>query len=945
MIGRRTEFDWLLRSLAAAADDEPSTVFIAGEAGVGKSRLVAEFATFARAEGATVLVGECLELTQTPLPYAPLIEVLRGLPRTVSPEELDALLGDGRADLALLAPELGRRVTERRFELQNEHVQSVVFERTLGLLRRLANRAPTALVIEDLHWSDRPTTDFVQFLVRNLDDAGVLLIVTYRSDELHRRHPLRPVLGELERRSDVDRIELEPLGRADTEALTIALRGRSLAPDELQLVYRRADGNPFFIEELLAGDLSEALPDRLRDVVLHRVGVLSDLARRVLAVASVVGRDVDHDLLSALADDDVLSALREAIDAQILIVDAERGRYRFRHALTREAIYDELLPPERTALHRAVAIALEDDPSLSIGSEPTRLSEEADHWFAAHEVEKAAVASVRAGHALEEVGAFSEALRHYERTLELDVEGIDRVDVLARAAEASFVCGQVERAIEMTSIALRLPEASQWASHLYERRGSYRWESSDPGEAESDFRCALERAVPGSREEARSLAALGHFLNLAGETDQARPLIRRAVVRCRATGERAMEARALTAAATIEEIDGNVSAARSLHKTARSTATASGNAHEVMRAYCNSTVGLMFRGEIEEARRRNDEVARWLSSRGYDHLLAMSVAEDADTLIEGGEFEEAESRLTKADDALLFFQSASERNMCECFLRSVVHQRQEADAARRRLESALAGSRLPQDQACLVYAWYTVAFWFDDASFSVDDRWTPSTPIDSLHFDVEIALLESMLLADSVRRDGSMDLPDVAILERQVMSIRAARGITISGAALANQLAAEISVIRGIPDPKLHIEAAAQFLKCGMKLWHAIALWRGACSYLDLDEHLAGAELLQRSFCCAELMKARSLAGRIEKTANSYSIPLPAVAVRPQRLTRREREVLGLLRVGKTNRQIADELYISVKTASVHVTNIMAKLGVSSRYEAADQAERVLAAP
>ena len=254
-------------------------------------------------------------------------------------------------------------------------------------------------------------------------------MLTYRRDELHRRHPLRPWLAELDRSGRAERLELDRLGRRELAELLAGILDEPAAPALVGEVLARSEGNPFFAEELLAAHLEGTrLPLALRDLLLARVAALSEPTQRVLEVAAVAGTRVDHELLAAVVGQDaeqLVWLLREAVTRHVLAVDEASGAYVFRHALVQEAIYDDLLPVQRGPLHAAYARALErrieqrGDASGPPSATAVERGQLAYHWYAAHDLGQALLASVRAGQAAESASALAEALGHYERALEL----------------------------------------------------------------------------------------------------------------------------------------------------------------------------------------------------------------------------------------------------------------------------------------------------------------------------------------------------------------------------------------------------------------------------------------------------------------------------------------------------------------------------------------------
>src|SRR3954469_16100274 len=364
LIGRDEELATLVAAVHEAGEGRPALAFVAGESGVGKSRLLSELARRAREEcGARVLSGECVELGDGELPYAPLVGALRPLVRAGDPGLLE-LPEAARHELAALLPGLavpahGDDAARRERIEGGGQAQSRLFEALLAAIDRLARDAPVLLIIEDIHWADRSTRDFLSFLGRNLADERVLVALSYRPDELHRRHPLRPLLAVLERTHLARRIELRGLLPADIRAMAHEISGQEPSAELVDRLVRRSDGNALFIEELLSSGPGP-LPPSLADALMVRVERLPQPAQEVVRVLSVA-QPADHALLEALGilDDAALrGALRDAIAGHVVAVDGT-DRYTFRHVLLREVVYDDLLPGERSELHRSVARALE----------------------------------------------------------------------------------------------------------------------------------------------------------------------------------------------------------------------------------------------------------------------------------------------------------------------------------------------------------------------------------------------------------------------------------------------------------------------------------------------------------------------------------------------------------------------------------------------------------
>ena len=438
-VGRTAELAELQAALRDAAEGRPSLALVGGESGVGKSRLAGELGRHARESGARVLSGDCVELGEDELPYAPLLTALRPLVRDGDPA-LDALAPSLRAALDAIIPGLGAGSAGA------EAAQSRVFEALLALLEALSEDTPVLLVVEDLHWADSSTRHFLGFLARTICTERLLVLGTYRSDELHRRHPLRPLLAELAsdpytRLLDLPRFTPDELA----EQLEGILSDRP-EPELVERMYRRSEGNALYAEEILAADVDGrgALPPTLRDALMLRVDRLSPRAQELIRWLACQPA-ADHELVAAVAgleSQELRDALREAVASHIVVTVGDES-YGFRHALLREVVYDDLLPGERTEMHAALARALED--RIAAGERGAHVTAQAaHHWASAGDQPQALAAAVRAALAAEKVNAFGEAQALFERALALWervpepelTAGIDQVDLLKRAALA-----------------------------------------------------------------------------------------------------------------------------------------------------------------------------------------------------------------------------------------------------------------------------------------------------------------------------------------------------------------------------------------------------------------------------------------------------------------------------------------------------------------------------
>ncbi|MGI8780244.1 MAG: ATP-binding protein, partial [Solirubrobacteraceae bacterium] len=661
-VGRGAELDVLSGALERAADGRPAFAFVGGESGVGKTRLLREFESRARTRGARVLLGQCLELGGAQIPYAPLVAALRPIARGLAGEEAGTLPAATRNALAELLPELGG--TGTRTDEEASARQGRLFEAMLTLLARLGRSAPVLLAIEDLHWADGSTRGFITVLVRSAREEPLCLVLTYRSDELHRRHPLRPLLAELERAAGVDRLALE---RFDRGEVTAQLEGILQEPAPVELanrLYERSEGNPLYTEELLAasedGD-GWLLPETLRDTLLTRVERLTPAAQAVVRVAAVLDRPATHGLLEAVAElapAEVMDGAREAVAHQVLVTDAG-GMYAFRHALVGEAVHGDLLPGEDTALHARIAAAIEARPEL-LGdvTEATAVAELACHWRAAHELSRSLGASVRAGLAAKRVYAYEEAQRQFERAPELwqrvpDAEeraGMDRAEVLRHAATCAGARGIGSRAVALIREALTALDedaAPLRAALLYQRLGHFLRQAGSGGESFAAFDRAVALLPAGpSAERARVLEDRARVEMLMGDFAQAHETVTQSLAEARAVGAELTEVRALntlgfTRAGLGDEVQG-IATLGEAYARARAVASpadcgrAAVNLSEVLDLAGHTEEALdVVRAELAEARKRPERTS-------FDAFLMI---QEAHLLARLGRLAEARERM------------------------------------------------------------------------------------------------------------------------------------------------------------------------------------------------------------------------------------------------------------------------------------------------------------
>jgi DNA-binding CsgD family transcriptional regulator/tetratricopeptide (TPR) repeat protein len=986
-VGRDAELAALEGGLDRAESGEGAAFLVAGESGIGKSRLLGELSDRARSRGVTVLTGECLEMAGGELPYAALVGALRSLVRERG-REAAAELAAGRPELGRLMPELGPADAATT---EAEGAQARLFEQLLGALSELAAETPVLLAIEDLQWADRSTRDFVGFLVRSARRERIALVATYRSDEVGRRHPLRPFVLELERSGGARRLDLRPFDRRELARQLEGIAGAAAEPALVDRLLERSDGNPFFAEELLAAAGADALPESLRDALLLRVEALSAPAQALLRTAAVAGRKIDHGLLEAvtgLAVEELNLALRETLGAYILVHDPASSGYSFRHALLREAVYEDLLPGERRLLHVALAEALTARPELG-GTRAGAAAELAYHWHAAHELPRALSASVAAGIGAEAVRALAEAALHYGNALEIwDVAAdaadlpLDRLELIRRSAEAENLAGDPERAIALVRNALaELDESADpvAAALLHERLGRYVWMSGRGEEALPIYRRAVELmpVQPPSEERALVLAAEGQALMLANRFAECLAPCEEALAIAGELDFPAIEAHALNSIAATYAAGGKFDEAIAATERARELALPLGLTEEVVRSYVNG-------GDIlEQAGRIDDSIG--VAWEGVEVCAGLGVgrrsvdflrAEVSDRLLRVGRWEEAERLLDELEQGGPTGITEGQVNLELAQLNADRGHFEEARRCSARARELIVRSGGPMWLAPLHAAEATTELWSGDpeaAAAGLQEALQLVEGAENPFYTGVLYELATRAAADiAARTPGD---PAVAaeqrrrasgLVERLDRLIAPFDGNVPSRAAISRAVCGgELSRFEQSAEGAVRSEAAWEgarsvALRLGDSFRAAHAGWRQAEAVLAAGGTRGrAAELAAAAYATAIALGAHPLVAELEALARRGRLELGATAgaeaggdaahdeLARLELTPRELEVLRYLAAGATNKQIAAALFISGKTASVHVSNILAKLGVGNRGEAGALAHRlgVTAAP
>jgi DNA-binding NarL/FixJ family response regulator len=982
-VGRTDELAALNDALARAAAGEPQALLIGGEAGVGKTRLVEEFAGAAARRGAVVALGGCVEIGADGLPFAPFSSALRTLRREL-PAEVAAAAAGQEEDLARLLPELGETGTGGH----DEEGTARLFELTARLLERAAADRTVVVALEDLHWADASTRHLLSYLVRTLRSGRLVVLATYRSDDIHRRHPLRPLLAELDRLRTVRRLELARFSRQEVGRQIAGILAAEPDPAQVDAIFHRSDGNAFFVEELAvaaAEGCPTGLTDSLRDLLLVRVEALPERARKVVRIVAEGGSTVEYRLLAAvarLAEDDLIEALRAAVGAHILIPAPSGDGYRFRHSLVREAVGDDLLPGERSRLNRRYAEALEADPTLVPADQrATRL---ASYWYHAHDPAKALPAVLDASVQARTRHAYSEQLRLLERAMELwdaapeEVRATLRpfdhaaaypacgchpdtplhyLDLMAEAACAGRFGGERERALKITRRALRLLEDDHdplRAAWFWVQR-SRLVQSLARGDGRRELATAQElvRGLPPSEVHAEVLTTVANWSMLHEPGPDALAAAERAVSYARMVSARDIELNARLTLGVLTVGAGDPEGGLALMEEVRRQAVAEGIAFVAGRAYVN------LPNELESVGRSRDAVRILTEGTGYSRRFGLLDSEAwawgnlAESLISLGSWDEAAAA---AAAALSRGQSTKPKGGGAMCLALLALFRGDVAEAGRRLAAAHAyfGSHDPMPQQWLVLARIGLGIAaaegrLPDARAELYAALDAGIPPGTHRYGWPLLLAAATAEADAralpAAREGRP-----AALDRIAGAVKKLTTDAPVWHAHEAWVRAELLRAEGRDTAAVWSDVVTAVEPLERPYDLALVRHRLAAALLSdgggEDERARATELLRLAHAAADHLGARPLADAVTLLARRARLaltaaPAPADPAARLGLTSRERDVLRLVSAGRTNRQIAEELFISPKTASVHVSHILAKLGVAGRGEAAAVAHRL----
>ncbi|MEU4222941.1 AAA family ATPase [Nonomuraea sp. NPDC026600] len=971
-VGRREALERLVTALSRAREGRPTTALVSGEPGIGKSTLIEQFRRLT--PNATFIIGNCLNLGDAPS-YAPFVGILRSLVRRIGLDHLRASLPANIVSaLAWLLPDFADPLPTY------EGTRARMFDAFLTLLESLTQDMPLVLMIEDVHWADQSTWDLLTYVVNNADDTRLLTIITYR--DLPIGHPLRGPVSELGRHHHVVKVELRGLGRADVALQSTTILGRPPDSALLNDIMRRSGGNPFFVEAILDHSGAGEPSGSIRDLLIAPIERLPGPTQRVLHIVAVGGSEVGHTVLGKVAgisDEDLDEALRPAVHEGVLLTTQDG--YRFRHALIAEAVHDVLLlPGERRRLHRRYAEAIDEDPRLAPPVMCHAAGEVARHWAAAGEPIPALVATWRAAQEGRDLLAHPERLQMLRRVLELwclvdhpsEIIGVSRAAVLRDIVEAADESGDIELGMSIASAALEAAKSEdtpELAAQILERRARIRSRlamGGATGDLEDALRLLPEDSLTPLR--ARLLGHLAHRLWVEGKNQAARSLAENALKVASDVGDAYSEAHATITLAGLAAQDGATwdgAAQDSATKTAMAdfaTARRLAEQHAVPMLVVTSHISESWVLEtIGESARAADSAragVRRAGEAGLARTLGVRLA---------GTLSESLLSLGEWDEALEVLAHAIDLEPPKGYRATILAIHGEILAARGNLASA--EQVLDEIRGLSSGRFETAASQFTQATFEARLRLAQDDPgaaltavLDAIEaFPVHRAPARAWpLLVTGARAYTKSEVQARPLTQSQLhttpwedtfAALRTAAAATAVKTDVDRAWSASFAAETAPRSRRCEVREAelAAWERLGRPYQLAWALVRYSEALLGKRNQTAAAELLHRAIGIAEALGAApliaaagSMAARAHLSlAEEPTVRTPAPARSELGLTPREVEVLRLVTEGRTNRQIASELFISVKTAGVHVSRILMKTDAATRGEAAAKAHRL----
>ena len=964
-VGRQRE----LAELSAAREDALSgcgrLVMLAGEPGIGKTRTAQELASLAESRGAQVLWGRCYEENGAP-PYWPWVQVIRAYVQQAGAEQLAAEMGTGAADIAEIVSELTDKLPglETHPTIDPEQDRFRLFASITNFFKTASQSRPLILVLDDVHWADQSSLQLLECISREIMGSPLLVIGAYRDVELSRRHPLSETLAQLSRLPEggYQRVLLRGLDQENTARFLLAGTGIEPAPGLVEALYAQTEGNPFFMTEVIrllsdSGELTASrtgtpeglrIPESVREVIGRRLNRLSDECNEVLTTASIIGREFDFRLLNTLiggmSEDQLLQLVEEAVFSHLIEdVPGQLDRYQFVHAIFQQTLAEEVTTSRGVRLHARIGEALED----LYGDDAEVHSAELAHHFAEAQTsigpQKLVQYSLLAGERALAAHAYEEALGHFERGLAgrsialsgtetaSDEEAADLLFGLARARSATFerhqaaeVFASLSRAFDYYAKAGKVDLAVAVAGSPVSRHSTEMGRLIDR---------ALAMVAPDSHEAGRLLSRYGGVLgSTEGQYDGAREAFSRALTIARHEGDETLEMQTLAEAASLayvhlrheESFQRSVSVIELARRIDDPRTEVFARFHAVGANYT--------RGNLEEAVRQATEalpVAETLRDR---YLLSRVLWMNSSVYHLAGDWRTAREF---SDRGLAESGQSSVILGTRVLLEYEIGEFEQGEAYLNRLLEAM-GLVSP---AVIDYAFPTVVLPLVDR-ITGDAKWTDVAAESAERVAAAASSPLPILAAKTALGLVAALRGDADSAGEQYQFLQQYRGMVVPGLLLSvDRLLGLLSQTMGNLDQSgVHFEDALVF--CGKAGYRPELAWTchdyASCLLArgKPGDGYRAMTLLNQSvgitfdLGMSPLMeRAAALKSQIESGPEPDPVP-------PDGLTSREVEVLRHIANGRSSRDVAEELVLSIRTVERHITNIYRKIKARGRADA-----------
>jgi DNA-binding CsgD family transcriptional regulator len=970
-VGRQAELGALQGALEDALAGRGRLVMLAGQAGIGKTRLAREFASHAGQHGALALWGRCHESAGAP-PYWPWVQLLRAYVRERQAERVQVEMGAGAADIATIVPEVRERLPDlpppTHFD-DPEQARFRLFDSVTLFLHNAAASYPLVLILDNLHWADKPSLLLLEFLALELGHSRLLVVGTYRDGELSRQHPLSETLGELTRERPLQRLLLHGMSREDVARFMEVTTGAVPSQTLVEAVHAQTEGNPLFLTEMVrlliqegqlaperlqpSQSISIGIPAGVREVIGKRLNRLSPPCNQLLTMAAVIGREFDLKAVARLSEAQseaqVLELLEEALAARVIEeISQAVGRYQFTHALIRATLYDEVTATRRIRIHRRIGEVLEELYATNLEPYLAQLAYHFSEAAQSNEVDRAIAYSERAGTQAMTLLAYEEAVHHYERALQAltrqqPVNAAQSCRLLLALGEAQRQAGDFPHALDTfqraadSARALAAPEALAHAALGFEETS---WRPGLSGEAAAQLLTeALDMlGEDDSTLKARVLGSLARALAFTSAFAQATSIEQQAVEMARRIGDPTNLAATLKARfytrSRPEDITVRLANATELIQLGEAT----GDREMVVTAQSWRLFDLMERGDIQAVDPCLDVHTRLAEALRQPFYLYINSTFQAMCATFAGRFADGEhlaqhaltigQRLRGQDALGLFgvqmFTVRREQGRLQEMAAVVRHFVQTSpEASTWRPGLALIYSELGREPEARAEFEY-----FASNNFA-------NIPRDGLWVTCITYLSEVCAFLGDARHAATLYQ---FLLPHNGYNILVGPTAACYGAA-ARYLGMLAATMSCWEEAQRHFaDALAMNARMGAKPWLAHTQHEYARMLLNRghpDDIEKAAALLDEALATSRELGMHALAERVVTLQAQVHTQPRHPRDYPCGLSQREVEVLRLIAAGKSNREIADTLFISSNTVANHVRNILTKTTAANRTEAA----------